>query len=196
MVLTTGSTLSLRKWMKVTDEFYPNCIWLFHYNGSQIIAWKTAWNNACRRSELQRPRLNPDGTPKLSKHGKPLFENLVKFHDTRRTAITTQGKARVTEADSMRTSGHHDLDVHRKYDQDLGAAKRVREQLNTYLSGGENNPKLPAETESTLDMPGLEKLMTWYEKGWLTPTEFEAAKTKLLHAAPIKTTKEVKRLPS
>lgn len=170
----------LKRWMKLTDEFYPNCIWLFHYNGSQIIAWRTAWNNACRRAELQRPRLNPDGTPKLSKKGKPLFENLVKFHDTRRTAITTQGQAKVTEADSMRTSGHHDLEVHRKYDQDLGAAKRVREQLNTYLNGGEAESKSPV---STLDVPGLEKLMAWYEKGLLTAQEFEAAKKKLISSA-------------
>lgn len=171
----------LKKWMRMTEEFYPNCMWLFHYNGKQIKEWRTAWDNACRRAGLQKPRLNADGSPKLhtkgKKKGQPIMENLVKFHDTRRTTITTHGRAGVTEADSMKATGHKTIEVHRAYDQDKEAATRTRVAVNTYLSGG---PKVVPEPKADIDIDKLEKLAGMYEKGLLSDAEFKAAKARLL----------------
>jgi integrase len=168
----------LKNWMAYTAEFFPSCKFLFHYNGKQIEEWRTAWDNACRRAGLQRPKMNADGSPMLHgkgrRKGKPIMENIVKFHDTRRTTITHQGRAGVTEADSMRTTGHKTTEVHRGYDQDVDAAKRTQTQMNKYLNG-----KTSVLESSNGGSDKLKTLTDMYFKGLLTDEEFMVMKSRL-----------------
>jgi integrase len=188
------------EWERVTREQYPHCPWLFHFHGKQLGDWKTAWNAACRRAGLVRMRKNPDGTPKLHTRGKdagkPIYENLVKFHDTRRTAITVQLNAENTAADSQKTAGHSTLDVHMGYDQ--ATALRVVAKVNAFTKKtnyGEKNAKViatePVREEPpgvkveqvsgkvTLDFTALRELGAMFKEGLLTNEEFQGAKRAL-----------------
>ena len=168
----------LRKWMAFSAEFFPTCPWVFHYLGKQVTSLKTAWSAACRRSGLVERALGPDGKAKMDARGKPLMRNLVKFHDTRRTAITIQGRAGVSESDSQRVTGHGTVQVHRKYDQDQDAATRTRDAVNAYLLTGHepSDPKPAAAPEDPLAGLTFRELAQYRKDGVLTEEEFAAAK--------------------
>jgi integrase len=170
----------LRKWMAFSAEFFPACQWVFHFNGRQVATLKTAWSSACRRAGLVTPVLGTDGKPKLDKRGKPLMRNLVKFHDTRRTAITIQGRAGVTESDSQRVTGHGTVEVHRRYDQDREAATRTRDAVNAYLSGQEPaDPKTASVIGDAFAGITLKELIQGRREGLLTEEEFVEAKSRI-----------------
>ena len=174
----------LKLWMDYSSKFFPRCEWVFHYQGKQTVSWKRAWDSTCRRAGLVEPQLNADGTPKLGKNGKPIMRHLINFHDSRRTAITVQGRAGVTEADSQRVTGHRTVEVHRRYDQDQGAATRTRQAINTYLDGQrEADPSQeqppPADQGALMGLT-LKDIMDYRKQGLLSDEEFTAAKSKIL----------------
>jgi integrase len=179
--LVEAAVAPLKKWMDFSAEFFPESQSLFHYRGKRVASWKTAWNAACRRAGLVKPILNSDGTPKLDKRGKQTYRNLVHFHDTRRTAITVQGRAGVSEADSQRVTGHHTIEVHRRYDQDQDAAVRTREAINNYLAEKPLAEPKPAATEPADGLAGLtlKDLVEYRRDGMLTDEEFVAAKARI-----------------
>lgn len=171
----------LKKWMQWSNQYFPNCPWLFHYNGEQIKNQKTGWNKALIRAGLCTPRKNPDGTPKLNAQGKQMYKNDIIFHDARRTSVTIGDLANVTESDSSSTHGHRDIEVHNRYNQNKGsiaAAKRSGDQINSYLKPTEElhpEPK-PAKTGILDD---LRELVSMKKEGLLTEEEFKAMKAKL-----------------
>jgi hypothetical protein len=113
--------------------------------------------------------------------GQAIMENTVKFHDTRRTAITHQGRAGVTEKDSMASTGHKTFGVHRGYDQDEDAAIRTGEALNDYIAGGHKQPSTTTTTvQPTGNLDNMAQLIAWFKEDLLTEEEFKAAKAKLL----------------
>jgi integrase len=172
----------LRKWMDYSAEFFPGCPWVFNYLGKRVTTWKTAWNAACRRSGLVTPVVGTDGKPKMDKRGKPLMRNLVKFHDTRRTAITIQGRAGVTEADSQRVTGHGTVEVHRRYDQDKDAAMRTRDAVNAYMSGkAHSEPQPDAAPSDALAGLTFKELAQYRKDGLLTEEEFATAKARIFN---------------
>lgn len=171
----------LQRWMDYSAEYFPACPWVFHYAGKRVTTWKTAWNAACRRAGLTAEVMGADGKAKLDRRGKPIMRNVVKFHDTRRTAITTQGRAGVSESDSQRVTGHSTVEVHRKYDQDKGAATRTRDAVNTYLRGesAEVGSKAAGKEENAFAGMSLKELIEYRREGMLTAEEFAAAKAKI-----------------
>jgi len=108
----------MKAWEAKTAQEYPKCEWFFHYNGEQIGSWVTAWNAALRRVGLRVKVLNPDGTPKMktATSGKrvQVWKNLVRFHDTRRTNITSMDLIGLSEKDNMRVSGHKTVPQNRR----------------------------------------------------------------------------------
>ena len=112
------------------------------------------------------------------------MRHLINFHDSRRTAITVQGRAGVTEADLQRVTGHRTVEVHRRYDQDQGAATRTRQAINTYLDGQrEADPSQeqppPADQGALMGLT-LKDIMDYRKQGLLSDEEFTAAKSKIL----------------
>lgn len=172
----------LRKWMAFSEEFFPSCPWVFHFNGKRVATWKTAWNAACKRSGLVTPVMAVDGKPRLDNRGKPMMRNLVQFHDTRRTAITIQGRAGVTESDSQRVTGHGTVEVHRRYDQDKDAATRTRDAVNAYMAGQERSEPQPATVPQD-PLAGLtfKELVQYRKDGLLTEEEFAMAKARIFN---------------
>jgi integrase len=172
----------LKKWIEHTERNYPECPWLFHHRGNRITSWKTAWNSALRRAGLRVQRKDEHGNPALNGRKEPMWDNLVRFHDTRRTAITAHDDAEVEEVDSERTTGHKTIRVHRSYNQSKKAAQRTREKMNIYLNGPtEPQPeaKEPNSELATQKAAAIAKVASLLEKGLITPEIFAVTVAKL-----------------
>ncbi len=104
------------------DGDYPECPWVFNYNGRRIGGHVKGWSEACTAA----------GLPGLH------------FHDLRRSAVRAMERAGIPRHVAMGISGHRTEAVYRRYDivssRDLQEAGR---QLQTYLES-KWNPKTAA----------------------------------------------------
>lgn len=123
----------LHEWWDKTKEQKPE--WFFHFDGKQIKSWKTGWHAALRRCGLRVKVMNKDGTPKLNRKGKQVWKNLVRFHDTRRSAVTNMDALSVSESDMQVVSGHKTTKMIRQYNQSQAAVKRIRDAQNAAMRG-------------------------------------------------------------
>lgn len=103
----------LLAWWNKTQECWPETNWFFHFEGNQIQSWKTSWHTALRNAGL---RVKDDATGK--------WKNLVRFHDTRRTAITGMDEISLNEADVQVVSGHKTPKMARQYNRSKAAVER------------------------------------------------------------------------
>jgi integrase len=127
----------LMKWDAYTKKKYPDAEWFFHDGGRQILDFKKAWQGAVKASGVKG----------------------VRFHDSRRTVVTTLMDAGVSADDVRKVSGHKS-DIFRQYDQSTkGAMNRVRTVQNAILgktvkpvgSGSKDVKTALAELKELLD---------------------------------------------
>jgi hypothetical protein len=174
----------LMRWEEHTQATHPNCKWVFHFDGEQIGNWKTAWNAALRRCGLRVPVEGSDGTQetRTSKGGKvrKVWKNLVKFHDTRRTMITTLDEAGIEERDTMAAAGHTTTSQNRRYNQSKAAAERIRLAQNRVIAERAGGSGVIAQRDGDDVLSRLEKLAGMFEKGMLTEQEFGAFKARMI----------------
>ena len=111
----------LLDWQHKTQENWPGTKWFFHFEGKQIKSWKTAWHAALKRAGL---RVNL---------GNDKWQNLVRFHDTRRAAITGMDILGGSEADTQVVSGHKTKSMARQYNQSKAAVERIRVAQNAAM---------------------------------------------------------------
>jgi len=157
----------LKSWEEQTAKEYPACPWFFHLQGAQLGNWKTAWNATLRRAGFREG-------------GK----NLLKFHDTRRTNITSLTKLGVEEKHVMNNSGHKTVAVSRGYDQSKISAKIVTQAQNKAMGFGDTEQSGEATTAAPDDVAArIERLCERFEKGMLTAEEFALLKAKILQIA-------------
>lgn len=94
------------------DEWFPECPWVFHWNGKPIGSHMKGWRKACAAAAV----------PGLL------------FHDLRRSAIRNMVRSGMSEKMAMEFSGHRTAAVFRRYDivskADLDTAA---EKLTAYL---------------------------------------------------------------
>jgi integrase len=179
----------LEAWEKKTAKEYPKCQWFFHFNGEQIGSWKTAWNAALRRVGLRVKVTNADGTPKmkLGRNGKrvQVWKNLVKFHDTRRTNVTSMDELGMQEKDMMKVTGHKTTNMNRRYNQGMKSAERARVLQNAMLNGTATSE--PQTTQDASAKAGsledtIKTLKSLRDAGVLDHAAFDAAVLKAASA--------------
>jgi integrase len=138
----------LSKWSETTKQEWPGAKWFFHFEGEQILDFKKAWQRAVKRAGVVG----------------------VRFHDSRRTVVTTLMDAGVQMADIRKVTGHKS-DVIFDYDQSTkGSIDRVRAAQNVGLgvAGG------------TGTVVELEKVVGMFKDGLLSKAQFEKMKLKLI----------------
>ncbi len=110
------------------NKDYPECPWVFHYQGRRIGGHVKGWSDACTTA----------GVPGLH------------FHDLRRSAVRAMERAGIPRHVAMGISGHRTEAVYRRYDivsgRDLQDAGRKLESCLT----AKWNPK----TEAAGTQPG------------------------------------------
>jgi hypothetical protein len=123
----------LLDWQRKTQENWPDTKWFFHFEGKQIKSWKTAWHAALRRAGLR-----------VQENGK--WKNLVRFHDTRRSAVTGMDTL-ASEADTQVVSGHKTKSMARQYNQSKAAVDRIRTAQNAAM---QTEPAASSDWKSAL----------------------------------------------
>lgn len=123
----------LLDWDKTTREKWPDTIWFFHYQGKQLKSWKTTWYATLKRAGYRTRRVDANGNPLFNSQGRALWDNQVRFHDSRRTALSEMDRADIDERDIQLTSGHKTKRMARRYNQSKAAVERVRKAQNAKL---------------------------------------------------------------
>jgi len=127
----------LLKWAETTKREHPSAKWFFHFEGQQILSFAKAWQAAVKRSGVKG----------------------VRFHDSRRTVVTTLMDAGVQMADIRKVTGHKSNVIH-QYDQSTkGSMERVKTVQNALLgktvkvegSGSKDVKAALAELKELLD---------------------------------------------
>jgi len=150
----------LLDWQHKTQENWPDTKWFFHFEGKQIKSWKTAWHAALRRCGLR-----------VQENGK--WKNLVRFHDTRRSAVTGMDTL-ASEADTQVVSGHKTKSMVRQYNQSKAAVERIRLAQNAALS-------VTAEPTATSDWKAeLKELKAIFDEGLLPEDLYKKEVTDVL----------------
>jgi integrase len=135
----------------------PSKEWFFHLKGAKLGDWKTAWNAALRRCEIEK------GT--------------IKFYDARRTARTILGNVGVSKDDAKAQLGHLTDAMSDRYNQSTEHVGRIIKAHRTQGNGSDTT----TPTASSNDVVGqVERLADMFEKGLLTADEFATLKAKLL----------------
>jgi integrase len=116
---------TLRAWRDQTAQEYSKCEWFFHQNGEWLGSWRTAWDNALKRSGLR-----------VKENGR--WVNKVLFYDSRRTARTKLDQLGVSQQDAMLTMGHRTDAMSIRYNQSLAGVDRVRDAQNGKASAPRN----------------------------------------------------------
>ncbi len=131
----------MREWLelalKVRDEKFPNCPWVFYGEEGERLYWfYRAWESACKRAEV------PD----------------LLFHDLRRSAVRNLERAGVPRKIAMSISGHKTENVYRRYDivveRDLAdATARMDQYFGAMKSEAEKKQERqePRETDTLSD---------------------------------------------
>jgi len=76
------------------EKNWPDCPWVFHWNGKPIGSHMKGWSKACKSAGL-------DG---------------LLFHDLRRSAVRNMERADIPRNIAMAISGHKTEAVYRRYD--------------------------------------------------------------------------------
>ena len=150
----------LLDWQQKTQENWPGTKWFFHFEGKQIKSWKAAWHAALKRAGL-RVKLD---------NGK--WQNLVRFHDTRRAAITGMDILGGSEADTQVVSGHKTKSMARQYNQSKAAVERIRVAQNAAM-GPVNTPE-PIAAPATDWKAELRELKATFDEGLLPEDLYKA----------------------
>lgn len=109
----------LREWHLATQNTYPDCPWVCHYQGKRLKSIRTAWQTACVKLGL--------GTwtnPKAEIAGQRGYTGAL-IHDFRRTAVKNFSDAGVPEKVAMSISGHKTRSVFDRYN--IVSAARLEE---------------------------------------------------------------------
>jgi integrase len=153
----------LLDWQRKTQENWPGTKWFFHFEGKQIKSWKTAWHAALRRCGL-RVKLE---------NGK--WKNLVRFHDTRRAAITGMDTIGGSEADTQVVSGHKTKSMARQYNQSPAAVERIRLAQNAALVPVNTPEPIAAPATTANDWKAeLRELKATFDEGLLPEDLYKA----------------------
>lgn len=153
----------LRAWEERTAQEFPKCQWFFHLDGQQLGNFKTAWNATLKRAGL---RVSD--------------KNLVMFHDTRRSAITTLDELGVEEKDIMANSGHQTTKMSRRYNQSKAASERVRIAQNKMPGVGITQADSISPGSSSDWMSELTQLKALLDGGILSQEEFGVEKARVM----------------
>ncbi len=115
-IFLTGELLDLVQRQRETrDRLYPNCPWVFFFEGRQIKSFRRSWNTACRKVGLERKIL----------------------HDFRRSAVRNMVRAGIPERVAMGLSGHKTRSIFERYNivseaDRLEAANRLDQYLKKW----------------------------------------------------------------
>jgi len=117
----------MEKWLKKQwedhEKNWPDCPWVFHWNGKPIGSHMKGWSKACKAAGL-------DG---------------LLFHDLRRSAVRNMERAGIPRNIAMAISGHKTEAVYRRYDivapGDLEVAAAKLERYFQNQKGATTNSK-------------------------------------------------------
>jgi integrase len=163
----------LWNWKVTTEQKWPDSEKFFHCEGQQIESWKTGWQGALKRCNLRVKNAN----------GK--WVNLVRFHDTRRTAITNMDRMSLSEGDMQVVSGHKTTKMIRAYNQSTDAVERVRVAQNAAIGQSRSAAAPVVARVAVVDWKTeLKELKGMMDDGILTADEFGAEKARVLASRP------------
>ncbi len=165
----------LKKWAEFTAKKCPEAGWFFHDGGGKRCKnFSSAWESAVEKAGLKGQGL--------------------RFHDSRRTVVTTLMDNGAQMDDIRKVTGHKSI-AYRRYDQSTrGSLDRVRDVQNRTQGSGamaatmpptEDRAKVvdwsPSDRAKVVDWKAeLKELKAMLDDGTFTPEEFAAEKQRVM----------------